>query len=154
MSEELKSEEMQGQAANGGSESNEAALLRELIDLQKKEARHSRVVSILMLLVLVFFVVVAVIVLPKVLITLGEANTAIIQGQQALTRVDEEMDNISEMTKSITKTSNGVNDMLETNMESVSSAVKQIGSIDFEGLNSAIGDLQNAVKSLSSFLPF
>ena len=56
------------------------------------------------------------------------------------------------MTSSITGTSENMNSMLTDNSQSLTDAVDKMNNIDFDGLNKAIKDLQDAVGPFASFM--
>ncbi len=119
--------------------------LNELLRLQKNEAKHARVTSILMAVLVGIFLVCAVIIVPKAVSILNDVNKITTQVQGSLNKVDSELDNISTMVESITKTSEGVNTMVEENTEALTQTVQELTEIDFQGLNQAIQDLQDAI---------
>lgn len=77
--------------------------------------------------------------------TMNEANAAILAAEQS-------MENVESMTDSIIETSNQLNAFVNENAESMATAVEQIGSIDFQGLNGAIKDLQDAVGPFANMM--
>ncbi len=128
-----------------------AELLRELIRMQKKEAKHARLTSIFTAIILIVFIAIAAVIVPKAVVTLNEATTTIIQAQKSLANVDEQLEGISAMTKSITRTSENLNNMVESNTQAITDAVGSIGKVDFDGLNQAISDLQSTTSKFASF---
>ncbi len=124
-------------------------LLKELLEFEKREAKYQKATSILIFCLVVILGIVAFMIVPVAVQTLTTANATIVQAQDAIAKITEEIDSISTMVSSITSTSDNVNKMVETNSEDLTNAVKQLTSIDFEGLNSAIKDLQTSVGAFS-----
>ncbi|MCR4591039.1 MAG: hypothetical protein K5668_09495 [Lachnospiraceae bacterium] len=120
-------------------------ILKELLEFEKKEARYQKVTSLLIFCLVVIMGIVSFMIVPVAVETLKTANATIVIAQDALAKIDEEMDNINTMTSSITATSNNMNNMVIENSEELSKAVESMSNIDFEGLNKAIKDLEDAV---------
>ncbi len=136
--------------AVGSLEDKEAKeLLRELLEFEKKEARYQKFTSILICCLVLIIGAACFKIVPVAVETLKTANDTIIMGQEALSKINTEMDNINAMVASITATSNNMNTMVETNSSDLTNAVKQLSSIDFTGLNKAISDLQTSVGGLA-----
>ena len=121
------------------------AILKELLEFEKKEAKYQKVTSILIFCLVLIMGVVSFMIVPVAVETLTTANATIVQAQEALHKITEEMDTINTMVSSITATSDNMNKMVETNSADLTDAVKNLSNIDFEGLNKAIRDLQDAV---------
>ena len=120
-------------------------LLKELLEFEKKEAKYQKVTSILIFCLVVIMGIVSFMIVPVAVQTLTTANETIVMAQNALSKIDQEMDSINTMTKSITATSDNMNSMVIENSEELSKAVESMSNIDFAGLNQAISDLQAAV---------
>ena len=120
-------------------------LLRELLAFEKKEARYQKVTSILIFCLVVIMGIVSFMIVPVAVQTLTTANETIVMAQEALGKITEEMDSINTMTTSITATSDNMNSMVVENSEELSKAVESMSNIDFDGLNKAIKDLEDAV---------
>ncbi len=144
MSEEEK------KAVDNLNEKDAKEILKELLEFEKREARYQKFTSILILCLVVILGIVSFMIVPVALETLKTANTTIIMAQDALSKISAEMDNINGMVSSITATSNNVNSMVEANSQDLTNAVKDLSSINFEGLNQAISDLQAAVGPLAN----
>ena len=67
-------------------------------------------------------------------------------------RVNEAIKGVNTMTGSITDTSDNMNSMLTDNSQSLTDAVEKMNNIDFDGLNKAIQDLQDAVGPFASLM--
>ncbi len=124
-------------------------ILKELLEFEKKEAKYQKTTSILIFCLVVIMGIVSCMIVPVAVQTLTTANATIVQAQDALSKISSELDSINTMTSSITATSDNVNKMVETNSEDLTNAVKQLTSIDFDGLNRAIADLETSVGAFS-----
>ena len=144
MSEEEK------KAVDNLNEKDAKEILKELLEFEKREARYQKFTSILIFLLVVIMGIVSFMIVPVAVETLKTANTTIVMAQDALSKISAEMDNINSMVNSITATSNNVNSMVEANSQDLTNAVKDLSSINFEGLNQAISDLQTAVGPLAN----
>ncbi|MCR5773850.1 MAG: hypothetical protein K6G42_02075 [Lachnospiraceae bacterium] len=141
-----------------GSESMEE-LLRQILEADKKEVKYAKRAALFMMGLFIVFLVAAIILVPKVVVTLSNVNTAVISASETMKKADETvksadeaLDNINKMSGSITKTSDNMNTMITDNSKSLTEAVENMNSIDFEGLNKAIQDLQDAVGPFAKFM--
>ncbi len=136
----------------GSSSENIEALLKQILEADKKEVKYAKRAAFFMMGLCVIFLVAALIIVPKVVETLGHVNEAVIAAGETLEGADEALKNINTMSGSITDTSDQMNTMLTENAQSLTDAVEKMNSIDFEGLNKAIQDLQDAVGPFASFM--
>ena len=127
-------------------------LLKQILEADKKEVKYAKRAAFFMMGVFVVFLVAAVIVIPKVVETLSYVNNTVIAAGETLKGADEAIVNINQMSTSITKTSDNMNSMLTDNSQALTDAVEKMNSIDFDGLNSAIKDLQDAVGPFAGFM--
>ena len=131
----------------------------ELIRKMEQQLMMTKIIAALIALILAVIVVGLGILVPPALkalstaqevmntanITMNEANAAILAAEQS-------MENVETMTDSIIETSNQLNSFVTDNAESMTTAVEQIGSIDFQGLNDAIKDLQDTVGPFANMM--
>lgn len=89
--------------------------------------------------------VTAIILVPKISETLANVD-------EATAQVETTVDGINSMTAELKDASTNVNKLLGENSEAMAEALKKVSEIDYEGLNKAIKDLQDAVGPLASFL--
>lgn len=131
---------------------NMEELLRQILEEDKKEVKYAKRAAFFMMGLFLIFLVAAIVIVPKVIDTLSNVNAAVISAGETLESADEALENINKMSDSITGTSEQMNSMLTENAESLTDAVEKMNNIDFEGLNSAIQDLQDAVGPFASFM--
>ena len=131
----------------------------ELIRKMEQQLMMTKIIAALIALILAVIVVGLGILVPPALkalstaqevmntanITMNEANAAILAAEQS-------MENVETMTDSIIETSNQLNSFVTDNAESMTTAVEQIGSIDFQGLNDAIKDLQDTIGPFANIM--
>ena len=127
-------------------------LLRQILEADRKEVKYAKRASIFAFGLFVILLVAAVVIVPKVIETLTNIDTIVIQAGSTIEEAGTALDNINEMSGSITQTSENMNPMLTDNSESLTDAVEKMNNIDFEGLNQAISDLQDAVGPFASFM--
>lgn len=124
-------------------------ILKELLEFEKREARYQKITSILIFCLVLIMGIVSFMIVPVAVQTLTTANATIVQAQEALAKITDEMESINGMVSSITETSNSVNKMVNDNAADLTTSVQNLNSIDFEGLNKAIRDLQDAVAPMA-----
>ena len=120
-------------------------ILKELLEFEKREAKYQKITSILIFCLVLIMGIVSAMIVPVAVQTLTTANSTIVMAQDALSKITTELDSINTMVDSITQTSNNMNQIVETNSEDLTNAVKSLSTVDFEGLNQAISDLQTSV---------
>ena len=129
------------QIAGTGSEE----ILLEIKKLTKKKLFWQRISACCVAMIAAVALVFALIVLPQIEITLNHVNDTALKAQETLSQAQT-------MVTSITEASGDFDDLLEKNGEGLTNAVQSLTEIDFEGLNTAIKDLQDAVGPLASFM--
>lgn len=134
-------------------------LLQQILESSKKEAKHAKWAARFTFGLFLIFLVAGVILVPKVVLTLATVNSTIITAGQTIENangtidsVNEAIEGVNQMTGSITGTSENMNSMLTDNSQSLTDAVEKMNNIDFEGLNKAIQDLQDAVGPFANFM--
>lgn len=135
---------------NGGESMED--LLRQILAADKKEVKYAKIAAFFMMGIFVIFLVAGIIIVPKVVETLANVNTTVITAGKTLESANAAIDKINTMSASITATSDNMNTMLTDNSKSLTDAVAKMNDIDFEGLNKAIQDLQDAVGPFASFM--
>lgn len=141
--------ELEKKAVDDLNEKEAKEILKELLEFEKKEAKYQKVTSILIFCLVLIMGIVSFMIVPVAVQTLTTANATIVQAQEALSSITNEMETINGMVKSITATSDNVNKMVTDNAEDLTTSVENLNSIDFEGLNKAISDLQAAVAPMA-----
>ena len=117
-------------------------LLTELVKLEKKTARRTGIVAVSMAAIALVFVVSAVIVVPQVMSTLTAAETTLENANDLMSGVNDSLDGMNKMISN-------VDTVLTDNTAAMEEAITKIGSIDVEGLNESIDDLNKAVEKMS-----
>ncbi len=117
----------------------------ELIKLTKKQLFFQRILAISMVGILVAIVVAAFVMIPKVTITLNHINSVAVKAEESLAKVDS-------MTEDISGSAKGFDRLMDDNAQQLTEAVTKISEIDFDGLNQAIKDLQDAIGPMANFM--
>ena len=131
-------------AGNVTATSNDA-ILTEIRDLSKKRLFYQKISTCCIAGMLAVLLICVLIVIPKVSTTLSHINSVATKAETSLESVDK-------MTDSILKASENMNKLVDDNGENLAAAVKSLSEIDFEGLNKAISDLQDAVGPMAAFM--
>ena len=131
-------------AGNVTATSNDA-ILTELRDLSKKRLFYQKISTCCIAGMLAVLIICVLIVIPKVSTTLSHINSV-------ATKAETSIESIDKMTDSILKASENMNKLVDDNGENLAAAVKSLSEIDFEGLNKAISDLQDAVGPMAAFM--
>ncbi len=144
-------------------EENKIELLEEILRHQKKEVRHSRIITIVCLFLVAAMLLTAVIALPKIIRIVNKAensldsvNSFMTESKKALADVNSFVNNanqlLSDNTQALTES---IEKISSIDFPALSDTLRETGeklqSIDFETLNAAIRELESVVKPLSDF---
>ncbi len=122
-----------------------ADVLTELRDLSKKRLFYQRISTLCAAAILVVVAIAAVLMVPRVTATLEHINAVAVKAEDSLEKVDE-------MTASMEDASDNLNKLVSENGEALGAAVKSMSEVDYEGLNQAIKDLQDAIGPMANFM--
>ncbi len=120
---------------------NQNEQLAKLLENSEKQLFYSRIRSIAAVVTALCILCALVMVVPALLRTAAGADAVIAQASSSITLADE----------AITEMGLSMDDFIAENAEAVSSLMKEIEAIDFEGLNKAIKDLGDVVEPFAKF---
>lgn len=115
-----------------------------MIKLAKKQLMYQRISAGCILGMLIVMVWIATSVLPQITYTVEHLN-------EIATKADSSLSHVDTMIDGIIKATDNMNKLVEENAEDITSATKSMSEIDFQGLNQAIKDLQDAVGPVANF---
>lgn len=122
-----------------------AGSLEELIKLNRKQLFYRRIGTWCLAGILVVVAIAVIILIPKVTITLDHINSVAVKAEESLANVDTMAADVSNSAANFDK-------LLAENSKELTESIKEISEIDFDGLNKAIKDLQDAVGPMASFM--
>ena len=125
--------------------------LTELVKKQSKQLRYSRIASIALVAMAAILLVSCILIVPRALSTLNQLNRLMDDANVIMENANTTLGNFDEMSSEITSAAEGINGLVEENSEVLTESVNKMNSIDFEGLNSAIADLQAVVEPMARF---
>ena len=124
---------------------NSEELLIEIRNITKKKLFWQKISTCCIAAITGIVLVTMVIVIPQLEATLNHINDTAIKAQDSLNEANT-------MITSITEASENFDSLVAKNGEGLTSAVESMSKIDFEGLNEAIKDLQDAIGPLAAFM--
>lgn len=130
-------------------EAEETEVLKSLLNKQKKQLFYSRIAGLSLLLIAATIVILCLIIVPKVVNTLNQVDDLLVDTQQMVVELDKTLEQANGMIDEISSAASGVNSLVEDNQELLTESVTKMNSIDFEGLNTAIGDLEAIVEPMA-----
>ena len=130
---------------------NQNEQLAKLLENSEKQLFYSRIRSIAAVVTALCILCALVMVVPALLRTAAVADAVIAQASSSITLADEAITDVIEMSGAITEMGLSMDDFIAENAEAVSSLMKEIEAIDFEGLNKAIKDLGDVVEPFAKF---
>ena len=130
---------------------NQNEQLAKLLENSEKQLFYSRIRSIAAVVTALCILCALVMVVPALLRTAAGADAVIAQASSSITLADEAITDVIEMSGAITEMGLSMDDFIAENAEAVSSLMKEVEAIDFEGLNKAIKDLGDVVEPFARF---
>ena len=118
--------------------------LKELKDIAKKQLFWQKLTAFAMTGIFAAVLMAVLILVPKVTTTLDNID-------EMVGNISGSVDDINVMVAEMTKASSNINTLVGDNAVTLTEAVNNLAGIDFEGLNKAIKDLQDAVGPMASF---
>lgn len=140
MKENFKDEKEKNETAEVQKTSDDQ--LSELIKIGKKQLFYQKVTTSCIAGMLVVLIIAVGIMIPRVSTTLSHINSVTQKAEKSLENVDT-------MTTSVSTSAGNFDKLLNDNGEKLTSSIKSISEIDFEGLNKAISDLESAVGPIA-----
>ena len=151
MDENMSAADMQGNTAAytaGDANENITADNREASG-RNKQLFFIKLAGISMVVIAAAIVISLMVLVPKAVATMNKANLLMGQAEEIMTKAETSLDDIDTMTGEITEAAQGINTLVDENAQALKDSMERIGSIDFEGLNSAIEDLHAVVEPLA-----
>ena len=127
------------------------SLMEELVKNSKKQLFHARVRTACAVLLVSVVMICAVVIVPRLLVTIQSANDIMTQASETITLANTAIEDITDMSDSITTMGENLDTFITDNSETVAAGMEEIEGIDFEGLNTAIEDLGEVVEPLANF---
>ncbi|MBQ7678730.1 MAG: hypothetical protein IJT34_02650, partial [Butyrivibrio sp.] len=148
--------EVTAQVLTAGDGESVESLLRSIRAESEKSAFWQRIGALCMAGILLVFTIAVLILVPKVMGILGHVGETLAQldmltaeAGELTTKAETVMEEFSDMAKSVTATSEGLSGFVDKNSGTLTESVQRLASIDFEGLNQGIQDLQDAVGPMA-----
>ena len=126
-------------------------VFEKLLKNSEKQLFYSRLTSLLAMVLVVAVIVCMVMMVPKVMDTVSNANEVMEQATETITLANTAIESVKTMSESITTMGNNMDTFITANSKSVEELMTKLESIDFEGLNGAIEDLGEVVEPLANF---
>ena len=113
-------------------------------ELLKKMLFYARIRTAVVLVVAILLVLCGILIVPKAIGTINQAN-------QIISLANTAIESVTTMSQSITDMGTNMDTFITDNGESVEAVMTKLEEIDFEGLNTAIKDLGDVVEPLAKF---
>ena len=118
--------------------------LKEIIRINsKKQIFYTKILTVVLAAILAAFIVALCVILPPAVRMINHADEALEEATDTLNNANEAIEGVNSMTSVVTS-------FIETNSETVSDSMKKLQSVDFEGLNNAISDLEAVVEPMAN----
>ncbi len=118
--------------------------IKELRDITKKQLVFQSITSLAVLGIFGAILISVLIMIPKATATLNNIDKVTTEAMNSIKEIDA-------MVSEMTETSENLNKLVSENAEDITGAVDDMSNIDFEGLNSAIKDLEDTVAPFAKF---
>ena len=124
---------------------SETELLTEIRNETRKQVKFAKISAAFTGGIFVIIFIAAIILVPKVIVTLQHADQLIGNANLALADITRMSNSVGDMSKK-------VDQLVADNSEKLTESVEKLSSIDFAGLNKAIKDLQDAVGPFANLM--
>ncbi len=125
---------------------------RKLLENSEKTLKLQRISTLCMVGIFAAVVISVFIIVPKVVGALNDVNTLVDRAEISVDNADATLEDISEMAESLEQAGNKMEQMLVDNEQELVDSMDKISKIDFDGLNEAIKDLQDAIGPMAEFM--
>lgn len=126
------------------------------MDNQEQQLLFSKLTMIFTGSILAVVVLSALILVPKAITTLNRVNSFIEDAKVTLSNADTALEDIATMSTTVTTDISTITTefttFLKEDATAITGAAEGIETIDFEGLNDAIQDLEDAVEPFANFM--
>ncbi|MBP3476463.1 MAG: hypothetical protein J6K48_09125 [Lachnospiraceae bacterium] len=126
--------------------------MQQLLEQTREQLFYTRILTGAFFAMFLVVFISAVILVPKVCGALGQINNLTEAAGATLESANQALAEVSEMSTEITGVSTQLNEFITENAQTLSDAATDISEIDFEGLNQAIQDLQDAVGPFANLM--
>lgn len=133
-------------------ETAENDVMKTLLEKTQKQLFYTRILAGAAGGMFLILLIAALLVVPKAVSALTQAEAVMADAQGLLETADTAITNISAMSDEVTQVSKSLNGFVTDNAQTLTDAAKDISNIDFEGLNGAIRDLQDAVGPFAKMM--
>lgn len=144
---------------------NDHELLAELLAYQKKDSKRNRIAAFANILLIVVLLVALITIIPRALDLVNhvesslqeldalaeQANEVIVEANGLADEAGRMMTDMDTLASDASVFIGNANKVLEENTEAVTNTVQRLNEVDFEGLNEAIENLNDAIRPLSEF---
>lgn len=133
-------------------ETAENDVMKTLLEKTQKQLFYTKILSGAAGGMFLILLIAALLVVPKAVSALTQAEAVMADAQGLLETADTAISNISAMSDEVTQVSKSLNGFVTDNAQTLTDAATDISNIDFEGLNGAIRDLQDAVGPFAKMM--
>ncbi len=116
----------------------------QMLNVNKKTLGWQRFAALMGRATFMVILVTALILVPQIVETLNNINKVAGEVEQSLQGVDT-------MVAEMTSASENLNKLVDDNAQGLTTAVENLANVDFDGLNKAIQDLQDAIGPMATF---
>lgn len=127
-------------------------MMKRLLEQTQEQLFYTRILAGAFFALFLVVFISAMILVPKVYGVLGQVDHLVETADTTLESADDALEEISGMSSQITGVSTQLNEFISKNAQTLSDAATDISEIDFEGLNQAIQDLQDAVGPFADLM--
>ena len=137
---------------NMGESSTSEDLLKKIYDNSQKQLLIKKIELACVVICLIALLVVVIRIVPRAVGLLDTLQDSASRIETTMDKADKAMDDVSSMANSVERISGGIDEIVGENGTKLSETVEKMSNIDFDGLNDAIQDLQDAVGPFANFM--
>ncbi|WP_035767755.1 hypothetical protein [Butyrivibrio sp. NC2002] len=127
-------------------------LLEKIYENSQKQLFYKKIEMLCLAVCVVAIIIAMIIMVPRVTKLADTLQDSAERIDTTIDKADKAMDDVSEMATSVKTIAHGIDEIVGENGESLTNTVEKLSNIDFDGLNNAIKDLQDAVGPLAKLM--
>ncbi|WP_026527353.1 hypothetical protein [Butyrivibrio sp. VCD2006] len=127
-------------------------LLKKLSENSKKSLMFHRICAYCMVGIFLVVGISAYMIVPTAVTTVNKINDVAIAAEDTLSNTNDLIAEMDKTAKELQGIGDNMNNLINENSEAITDSLDKMSKVDFDGLNKAIQDLQDAVGPFANFM--
>ncbi len=127
-------------------------LLKKISENSEKSLKFQRITAFCMAGILAVVAIAAILIVPTTVSTINKIHDVAVAAEGTVADATDLIAEMDKTAKELQETGSSMNTLLNDNSDKITESLDKMAKIDFEGLNDAIKDLQDAVGPLANLM--